>query len=211
MERDPVALGGPSMTTKVKKRCFRVIDMMISMHSALRDRYASRALWMDILQLLFSVVLGATVFMSPERIGLDQVTGDWIIGGSALAIFFLGLVNLRVDWKEEAGKYGESTRVLSRLKGECRALHDEAEDTDPTRMKFLCAECRRALPELPTVPERDFAPLKAHHLRKIELSKLIDVHPGASFWVLRLVLWLRANGKSLSAEPSRPKENGEKE
>ena len=189
----------------------RVIDQMISMHSALRDRFTRRAVWMDVLQLLFSVVLGATVFMDPARLALDPTTADWVIGGSALVIFFLGLVNLRVDWKQEAGKYAESSQVLSRLKAECRELRGESSDPDAERIRVFCAECRRVLPELPVVPEKDFIRLKAHHLRKVELSRLISAHPGASVWLLKLILWWHANRAPLSAETSEREGNGEQE
>jgi len=171
----------------------RVIDLMASMHSELRDRYATRATITDVAQLLLSVVLATTVFMDPRLVRLDPRVQQLVIGICATALFFLSLLVLRVGWKELAGRYTDSARTLARLKGDCRSLLGQGDHADSQQIAALCTECRRAIPELPPVPESDFPRLKAHHLRKVELSKMISQHSGASAWLLSLVLWLRAN------------------
>lgn len=182
---------------------FRVVDQLISMHCMLRDRYERRALLMDIVQLVISVILAATVFMEPTRLGLTPRIANIVIGSSSLTLFSLALVSLRVGWKEAAGRYAQSGKILSELKGQCRELRYEPAEANAERIQAVCAECRKVLPTLPPVPEGDFIRLKVNHQRKAALSKMISEHPTASVWLMRLILWWQGN-KALIA----PQEDG---
>src|SRR5215216_1092157 len=85
------------------RRRARVVDMMLSMHSTLRDRYARWAAILDLVIFAGSLVLLATVLLDPRVLGFLRISDDGArvtMGLVSTLIFFLSIVALRVDWKE---------------------------------------------------------------------------------------------------------------
>lgn len=177
------------------KRRLRVLDTMLSSHSLLRDRYAFRSTVMDLVLLAVSIVLVAATFADPRllnRIGIDAAAAHVVFGVASLAAFFFSLVQWRVDWKERAGEHRRACGTLARLKARFRALRDElAEGSEDalTKARQWFEDMDGAMDGLPPIPDKQFNSLKAKHLRKVEVSRLLDSHPGAWLPLVRAKIW----------------------
>jgi len=177
------------------ERHYRVIDMMLTMHSQLRDSNQRWALLVDLIILTSSVVLVAAVFVDPGVVKFLHINPKGtriVIGICSILIFILSLIRLRVDWKQEAEKHGYASEILGKLKAECRELLQAEGQPDVQRIKELNKECAWTVNSLPKIPESKFHRLKALHKRKIGLSKMIDANPGTSLLILRWVYWYRS-------------------
>lgn len=184
------------------KHQYRVIDMMLTMHSALRDRYQRCALLMDLVLLCSSVILCAAVFIDPnvlKSLNIDPQMSQIAIGICSVLVFLISVVELRVDWKEKAERHSQANDTLGRFKAECRELLKSEDQPDPQRVREQCRACAWALNNLPKIPEAEFHRLKALHKRKIELSKMIDAYPGGPLFMLRFILWFRATRNLLKS------------
>jgi hypothetical protein len=167
-------------------REFRVLDQMLTMHSLLRDRLQRHALMLTVAILALSIAATAASFGAGE----PQLRVLWItarvqawVGLLTTIIFFLTLIDLRVDWKQRAGAHAEAARRLGELKARFRAaMGTEAEVEGAAELK---AGYDRTMAGLVPIPERLFLKLKAKHLRKVEISKLLDRHAGAPLMYLR--------------------------
>lgn len=179
---------------KELKRLNRTIDMMLTMHSVLRDRYKRKALIVDIILLIASSLLLFASIIDPNllsRLGLPTQDLSIFLKVCSVVIFLSSLIILRVDWKEQAAKHGRACEALARLKSETRAvlLCDTSAIENCSKHQQLCS---LTMNNLWPVPESQFHKLKALHLKKIELSKLISSHPGCPLWALRIGLFFRA-------------------
>jgi hypothetical protein len=87
----------------------------------------------------------------------------------------------------------EAANALARLK--LLIARELSSDLALTKARF--AEIQRAYENVndlvAKIPERRFLELKALHRRKVEMSKFLDEHPGASISFLRLKVWFRDN------------------
>jgi hypothetical protein len=170
----------------------RVLDQMLTGHSLLRDLYQRRALILTLLILGLSIVATAVAFLSGEStvsiLGVRARVQTWV-GVLTATIFFLTLVDLRVDWRQRAGAHDEAARQLGRLKGVFRVaiVRDgvvEAGGVD------LNADYDATMEQLPPIPDKRFLSVKAKHKRKVRASKLLDKHAGAPVWYVRLLaMW----------------------
>ena len=179
------------------RRKRRVLDQMLTGHSLLRDRYERRALVLTLLVLALSIVATSVAFLSGASsvsiLGIQARVQVWVGVLSAL-IFFLTLVELRVDWRQRAGTHGDAARRLGRLKGLFRAatVHDDVVDAGG---KDLNLEYDTTMEQLMTIPDKRFLWVKAKHTRKIRTSMLLDKHPGAPLWYIRLLaMWQGIRG-----------------
>jgi hypothetical protein len=170
----------------------RVLDQMLSGHSLLRDRYERRALVLTLLVLGLSIVATSVAFLSGEAtvsiVGIKARVQIWV-GVLTALIFFLTLVDLRVDWRQRAGSHDEAARRLGRLKGLFRVatVRDGVVDTAG---RDLNLEYDTTMDELPPIPESRFLWVKAKHTRKVRASNLLDHHAGAPVWYVRwLAMW----------------------
>ena len=168
----------------------RVVDMMLTMHSALRDRYSRRALAADLLLLLFSLILNALVFLDPsilKALGVNQDAARVAIGVFSVVLLFLSLVSWRVDWKERAQAHSQAADTLGKLKLDCKSVI-EAVPADEHLIEEQADTCAWVLNSLPKIPEAQFIKLKALHKRKIRLSQLLDTFPAVPLPILRAKL-----------------------
>ena len=171
----------------------RVIDMLLTMHSSLRDQYSRRALILDVLLLIFSAVLAATIWIDPDLPGLLGISKDsagLVLGAASLIIFIISLVHLRLDWKGAAERHQLAAAALSRLKLQIRPLLRSESEIDPSQIEGQNRECAAVLASVPPIPEHQFNRLKAAHKGKIELSKAVDSYPNLPLWVIRAKLFL---------------------
>jgi hypothetical protein len=173
--------------------------MMLSMHARLRDRYDRRSLWLDLITLAVSIVLCTSVFLDPRlaaRTPLREIGTTLVIGSASTVLFFLSLVALRVDWKEAAGRHSRAVAALAELKAKSRSIMDESRADDAIAQEFFRLY-DFTMSTLAAIPERQFAPLKAYHHRKVALSREISRYPSAPVFVLRLRLAIRDSSKAM--------------
>jgi hypothetical protein len=174
-------------------RCHRVVDMMLTMHSILRDRYQRRAATLDMAILAISVALCALTF-ADERVlryfVIRPETSRDLVSATGVLLFSLAVLSLRVDWKQEGSRHNRACEILARAKATLRECDsgDAAED-----VRWINA----LLADLPAVPERSFLALKAAHLRKVECSRLLNANPGIPLFLLRALLTVRAAKRAI--------------
>jgi hypothetical protein len=164
---DPVA--------KETQRQREVVDLMASAHASLRDGYRRRATIMTCTLLALSVIATAFAFAAGDThvtlLGQTHDRATWL-GWFAVATFTLTLVDLVLDWRGQARRHEDATRQLAALKAEYRkpaAAHDR-----------LAERYQVVMETIPEIPERRFLALKAAHLRKAELSRILSSHPGST-------------------------------
>jgi len=182
------------------KRRRRVVDMMLSMHSHLRDQYSRQGLRLDVGILTGSVVLCAATFLDPVLLrwaGVPEEGFRVVSGAMSALLFVLSFVMLRVDWKEAAGRHARAVAVLGELKEQGRMARGMVSDT-PAVSDFIRAY-DSVMKTLPPVPEHEFSKLKAHHLRKRALSDALDQAPYAPVWLLKLKLIGRDSRSALAS------------
>ncbi len=171
--------------------------MMLTAHSVLRDRYSGLATTLDVTLLGFSVLLCLTTFLDPAVLRgahVSENTARITLGISSAAVFFLALVQLRVDWKARAVEHGRASERLARLKGDYRRLATATATATPAHASATASVLEaadRLLEELKPIPDKQFASLKARHNRKVEVSRILDRYPGAPVLLLRAMLWWR--------------------
>jgi len=173
------------------KHHHRIIDMMLSMHSKLRDDNQRIALMVNLLLLCSSVILSTLVFIDPSILKfakIDPQLSQIAIGICSTIVFLISIVELRVDWKEKSERHGQACKVLSKLKADSRELLKSNSQPDPQLVAEQCKVCAQSLSTLPNIPDNKFPSLKAYHKAKVELSKFIDLHPTVPVWILRIVL-----------------------
>ena len=163
------------------------------MHSTLRDRYSRRALILDLLILSGSVLLCATALVDPQYLRVTRLTADGFrlaLSSLSILIFILSLISLRADWKGVAGRHQQACTSLYGLKARCREI---TTTDDPSELRDFRRVYNMVMNELVPIPDRLFPRLKAYHVRKVALSKLVDSHPGAPLLALRLLLFTRTS------------------
>jgi hypothetical protein len=170
--------------------------MLVTANANLRERYARRAFCLDLAILAISVWLTAVVFVEPRlNVKLTPFHLDpqlWV-GLLGIFVFFLSIVQLRVDWKAQSDAHKRSFDLYVEVKNECRYLMSS--DGILTR-----DGCQRALTMFELagdvgrqIPEKEFLKQKRRHLQKVAMSRHLDTHPWASLFLLKLRMWWRSN------------------
>lgn len=177
-------------------RVLRVSDMLVTAHANLRERNARRALLLDLTILGISVWLTAVVFVEPRlNLKLTPFRLDpqiWV-GVLGVFVFFLSIVQLRVDWKGRSDAHKRAFDLYAKVKNECRHLLS----LDGILTREACQQSLTMF-ELASdvgcqVPERDFLKQKRRHLQKVAISRHLDKHPSASVALLRVRMWWKDN------------------
>jgi hypothetical protein len=189
------AVAGASPLSEELQRCLRVADMMVTGHALLRDRYSRRALMLDMLILIASAWLTAMAFVNPEIarvIAFPGMSSGLTIGLLAVCTFALSLVQLRVDWKQQADRHERAARAFATSKSEIATLLYGASVTDHEAEIALTRYRSIGETHVP-IPESQFNKLKKKHLMKILISREISRNPASSIWVIRLRRWVADN------------------
>ena len=177
-----------------QERQKKVISMMISSHSILRDRYLHLSSLFENGLLLVSVILNAFVFIDSQfiekQLGISEASQKLIIGLAAIIVFAISLVLLQVKWKEKAESHGHAADQLFALMQELKTLVDSVEvsekNSEWANFNKKYTDVNTAIVK---IPDSKFNALKLRHSRKVELSKLIDKYPGSLLIILRLRLF----------------------
>lgn len=173
----------------------RTADMQISAHARLRDYYSELAVLLDVVMLLLAILLNATLFLTSDQ-GRIAIAGTAIsawIRWLALILFIFTVLQLRIDWKGTAEKHRQAVSAFTVIKRMCRELALSGKDSDPIAQQTVLDQYRALVENVVSIPEDKFLKLKKHHLVKVEISRYLDGHPGASLLILKLRLWWRDN------------------
>lgn len=184
-------------------RKFRVLNQTLSMHTFLRDRYANRALLIDVLLLASAVIFCASAFASDDvlsRLGPTPQEVRYVIRAFSILAFMLSVLSLRIGWKEKSASHRDGAQKMSRALA-LFWMHREDDGTwSPNTRMELDAAYWEAMHNSVPIPEKLFVKLKACHLRKVEISRMLDSNPGCPVTVLKLRLlcssFRRSPGKS---------------
>src|SRR5258705_6080518 len=106
-------------------RALRVADMLTTCHCLLRDRFARRALVLDLTILVASVWLVAMAFVDPEiakNFALLNFSPTITIGMLAVVTFVLSLLQLRTDWKYQSERFDQAAKAYAESKLELRCI-----------------------------------------------------------------------------------------
>lgn len=188
-------------------RMWRVLDMSITGHSVLRDRYQRRERAITLAMMALSILAVSLAFLNGEPevtlFGQKAKLATWL-GSLTAGIFFLALLDALVDWKRSAWAHEDAALRLSELKSKFRGVTivddlAEAGDLD------LRAEYEATMENVAVIPESMFLALKTKHRRKVAVSRLIDDHPGAPLPLVRLLaVWRGIRGQSSSRDGHGP-------
>jgi hypothetical protein len=170
------------MTLKEFRRQENVVDTMLSGHTWLAERYERRSTAITLVIMAASIVGTGAAFISGEpsaSIGPFSARVQVWVGVLTCLIFFLSIVELKVEWSRRAWAHEEAARRLADLKPKYRQASIEGgvvtSDTD------LTTEYNRTMEMLGVlrvrIPEGQFNKVKARHWRKVELSRRISARP----------------------------------
>lgn len=177
---------------------FRVSDQACSAHANLSQRYARRALVLELLTLAASLWLIAVAFVTgpmSQRLTPFNWTPQIWVGSLGVCVFFLTLLQTFLGWKEKAEAHRKSCGLHSDLKSDAGSELSKATISTATFQR-LGAKYRLVGQLSVPIPEREFLKQKQHHKRKVRISKHLDRYPNSSMLLLRLRLWWRDNAKS---------------
>lgn len=178
------------------ERIRRVSDQLCTAHAALRDRFRRRALILDIAILLASAWLTALAFTDPRfdkwliPFGIDSKL--WI-GLFGVVVFFLTLIQFKVDWGGKAEAHTRSFNMYAEVKREAGYLLASNSEIPAREFQRLAARYDMASDVGTGVPEKDFLALKRQHLMKVKVSKFLDQNPGASVLLTKLKMFICDN------------------
>ena len=185
------------------KRQAKVVDMMLTMHSVLATVYHRRAQILEISLVTVSTILVSLTFVDSRILSYLKINPDLahiLIGICSILVFLISIVALIVDWKGKARQHSEAFNILVTLKSEWRDLLTSFNIYDERYKAEFSRKSALILGNLIPIPDSKFNRLKAHHHRKVMLSKMISSHPGSSITVLRLRLWYGRNRKVLKTK-----------
>ena len=189
-------------------RQFRVLRQTLSMHTIMKGRYTRYSLAVDIMLLACAVVFCATTFARDEVFsffGLSPENVRFILGVASILAFFASLVILRVGWKGKAALHKEAEQKLTSALQLFRELRSEDKTWPQDRSSDLHCAYWEAMKNTIDIPERKFVGLKSRHLRKVQISKMLDDLSGCPVFVIRLILLFRSIKKALKRAPTAQK------
>jgi len=174
-------------------RKYKVINMMITMHSIMHHRYKIKSLIGNIFFLVTAVILNVFTFFDYKYLSFLQLQADNIkniVAISSFTIFLLSIIFMLVEWAKRSEKHELAINQLSRLLNELRLIQ-KIENADALSIKLdLFNELYNlSFDTIPKIPNNKFNSLKAKHYQKIELSKFIDDHKGKTFFVIRILFF----------------------
>lgn len=188
MSADPQQVPTPVL------RQMRLVDQALSMHSTLRDRAARTSMIITVTLLCASVVSTAFAFAGTDSevtlFGLEASRSTWL-GVLSVALFCGTLAELVMDRRGAARSHEGAVRLLFDLKSDYRQV--DATGHWPTAQARLADRYDQVMEHIPPIPESAFNKLKARHLTKIEVSKLLSEHPGISVKQAQRLLQQRLN------------------
>ena len=170
--------------------------MLCTAHADLRDRYARRALFLDLSILAVSTWLVALAFVEPP-LGVSLtpfgLQSQLWAGLLAVLTLFLSILQLKVDWKGRSDGHKRTLDVYAEVKREAGYLLTSTGSADEQAYRRVVARYDMASAVGLEIPEREFLRQKRAHKTKVALSKYLDYYPSASLPLTRVKFWIRDN------------------
>lgn len=181
-------------------RQYRLVKQTLSMHATRRDRLTWRAKLTEIVLIVCSIIFCVTTFAGKELykfFAVDPLAGQIILGIASVSAFASSLILLLIDWKGAAALHGDAVRRWSTVLELYRSRRiNDGTWPDQYKAELSAAYWEAAHNSVP-IPERHFNRLKACHLQKVEISKIIDRHPWCPQILLRTILKFRDSFRAL--------------
>jgi hypothetical protein len=173
----------------------KILRMMMTAHSILRDRYLFLSSFFEITLLVASVILNVVVFIDEQYIfRITGVNGDiqkLIAGLSSIIVFAISVVLLQVRWKERAENHSKALDQLFELLQACRIISNlEGTSAIEDSIAIFNLKYINVFNSIVRIPEKKFNSLKLKHSRKVELSKMIDRYPQSRLFILKIKMFL---------------------
>ncbi|WP_461643350.1 hypothetical protein [Labilibaculum euxinus] len=181
-------------------RRYRVISMMISMHSILYQRFKTKSFISSILFLIIAIILNVFTFINYDYLsftGLNISSIKNIISVSSFLIFLLSVIFMLVEWSKRSEQHLQAVNQLSRLLNELRFILNIEDSEAISHKTDLFNELYNQTHEtIPKIPDEKFNYLKARHYQKVEISKFIDKHKGKPYFVIKILFFFDKTFKS---------------
>ncbi len=182
------------------QRKYKVINMMITMHSILHQRFKTKSLVGNIFFLLTAIILNVFIFFDFDYLSFTGFSIDRIkniVAVSSFLIFLLSVVFMLVEWSKRSEQHLQAINQLSRLLNELRSLLKIENSALLSNKSELFDELYNQVNEtIPKISDRKFNYLKARHYKKVEISKFIDKHKGKPYFVIRILFFFEKTFKS---------------
>lgn len=195
---------GPNCLNSMKdelKRKYKVINMMITMHSVLHHRFKTKSLIGNIFFLLTAIILNVFIFFDFDYLsftGFSVAKIRNIVAISSFLIFLFSVIFLLVEWSKKSEQHLQAINQLSRLLNELRSILNTEDKSKLANKTKLFDELYNQINEtIPKIPDKKFNSLKAIHYKKVEISKFIDKHKGKPYFVIRILFFFEKSFKSL--------------
>lgn len=180
---------------------YRTMDMLLTIYEKLSGRYRIFTGILDLLLLFSSITLCLTTFVDLKILQYLLITPEKkeiILSISALLTFVLSIIFLMIDWKKKVSIFSQAAETLRKLKSDCR---EKIKRANPEELSAGYIGYSSVINNLPQISERDFQRLKAYHKRQAELNKMIELYPGSSIGLLRILVSFKANLNLLLRRP----------
>ncbi len=155
----------------------RVVDMMTTAHSIIRDRYNHINTALDCLEVVAAAIICGTTFLNYNELWPDYGNGIWLtMGFFSIFILILTILRQRLDLKTKAEKHDHAARVCSKIKLDISYKMQEWCDQDivpEEAVEFVKLEYE-GLEDIVPIPDRKFTKLKHMHDRKVQFSRFLD-------------------------------------
>ena len=176
-----------------------IADMMVSAHSLIRDQLRFWSTLIDLHVIVMSGWLSALSFAPDDLLKIVNPTdfkSQYVVGVLGVFTFCLSLVQLQLNLKGRSESHDNAAKEIARIKGDISTYlsftSPELRDLD-VLIKRYADVCEMVI----KIPEAKFLSVKAHHKRKVEISKYIDAHPCANLTLLNIKMWIRDNVRFL--------------
>jgi hypothetical protein len=167
----------------------RLVDQAASMQSALRDWDRGLGTALVCTVLIASLIGVAFAFAAGGQtvsiLGIHAQRTTWL-GWLAVFTFAITLIQLVLDPRGAGRRRAHAVQALAALKGEYRTAVPIGQAREAAeRLSQRYAAVMDSIPEIPSLL---FNRLKAAHLRKVEISKILSDQPGLRFRKARRIL-----------------------
>jgi len=167
-----------------------ILNMMITAHSSLRDKYSFISKLFDSSLVIAAVFLNALVFASDEfykALNLNAESSKLGLGIVSVVLFALSILGLILNTKQKAENHSQASQQLFNLLSESRIIDDLTDGEYKNREidSFIKKYCQITAFLVP-IPSRKFNRLKSKHLRMVEFSKYISKHPNEIHLIQKL-------------------------
>lgn len=183
------------VSDKELDRKYRVLKQSLSIHTRLRDKLKNRALFIDLLLIAGGILFVATVFAGDEVyifLNLSPHSARFILKVSSVIVFLISLIAMIVDWKSISSHHNQAAQKMTDLMTLFRESHNDKGEWNEENINRLNNSYWEVNRNIIEIPEKQFNRLKAHHIGKVSLSKMIDLAPGVPVFILRVVLFGRS-------------------